>query len=122
MQCCCSIELSGTPRPSCRAQEHDADLPPSRSPEPNPVENIWQCLRQNGLINQVSGTYDAIVNAACQAWRNLVDRPTTTTRPECVNVATPVNRERRGWWGPSTITGALEKPTYRIYIMAELAN
>ncbi|KKC31170.1 transposase, partial [Devosia psychrophila] len=24
-------------------------------------------------------TYDAIIDAACQAWRNLVDQPTTIT-------------------------------------------
>ena len=52
---------------------------PSRSPELNPVENVWQYLRQNWLSNQVFDTYDAIIDAACQAWRNLVDQPTTIT-------------------------------------------
>jgi transposase len=45
---------------------------PSRSPELNPVENIWQYLRQNWLSNRVFDTYDAIIDAACDAWRKLV--------------------------------------------------
>ena len=40
---------------------------PSRAPELNPVENIWQHLRQNWLSNSVFETYDAIVEAACEA-------------------------------------------------------
>ena len=34
-------------------------LLPSRSPELNPVENIWQYLRQNWLSNRVFEDYDA---------------------------------------------------------------
>ena len=37
-------------------------LPPY-SPELNPVENVWQFLRQNQLSNRVFETYDAIVDA-----------------------------------------------------------
>jgi transposase len=40
---------------------------PSRAPELNPVENIWQYLRQNWLSNTVFENYDAIVDAACYA-------------------------------------------------------
>ena len=40
---------------------------PSRAPELNPVENIWQYLRANWLSNRVFETYDDIVDAACQA-------------------------------------------------------
>ena len=36
-------------------------LLPSRSPELNPVENIWQYLRQNWLSNRVFEDYDAII-------------------------------------------------------------
>jgi len=39
-------------------------LLPSRSPELNPVENIWQYLRQTWLSNRVFETYDDIVEAA----------------------------------------------------------
>lgn len=52
---------------------------PSRSPELNPVENVWQYPRQNWLPNRVFDTYDAIINAACQAWKNRIDRPEATT-------------------------------------------
>jgi len=50
---------------------------PSRSPELNPVENVWQYLRQNWLSNRVFDTCDAIIDAACQAWNNLIDHPET---------------------------------------------
>lgn len=50
---------------------------PSRSPELNPVENVWQYLRQNWLSNTVFDTYDAIIDASCQAWNNLIDQPET---------------------------------------------
>ncbi len=36
-------------------------LPPY-SPELNPVENVWQFLRQNHLANRVFGSHDAIVD------------------------------------------------------------
>ena len=52
---------------------------PSRAPELNPVENIWQYLRQNWLSNLVFDTYEAILNAACQAWRKLLAQPHTIT-------------------------------------------
>ena len=42
---------------------------PSRSPELNPVENIWQYLRANWLSNRVFETYDDIIDAACDACR-----------------------------------------------------
>jgi transposase len=45
-------------------------LPPY-SPELNPVENVWQYLRQNQLSNRVFPTYDAIVEACCDAWQKL---------------------------------------------------
>ena len=52
---------------------------PSYSPELNPVENIWQYLRQNHLANRVFDTYTAIVDACCDAWKALVARPATIT-------------------------------------------
>jgi transposase len=51
-------------------------LPPY-SPELNPVENIWQFLRQNRLANRVFETYDAIVDACCVAWNALIESPNT---------------------------------------------
>ena len=52
---------------------------PSRAPELNPVENVWQYLRANSLSNRVFETYDAIIDAACEAWRKLVAQPQTIT-------------------------------------------
>jgi transposase len=52
---------------------------PSRAPELNPVENVWQYLRQNWLSNRVFDTYEAIVEAACDAWRKLLAQPDTIT-------------------------------------------
>ena len=52
---------------------------PSRSPELNPLENIWQYLRANWLSNRVFETYDAIIDAACDAWRKLIAQPATIT-------------------------------------------
>jgi transposase len=49
-------------------------LPPY-SPELNPVENVWQYLRQNYLSNRVFETYTAIVDACCDAWNALVALP-----------------------------------------------
>lgn len=44
-------------------------LLPSRAPELNPVENVWQYLRQNWLSNRVFETYEEIIGAACDAWK-----------------------------------------------------
>ena len=52
-------------------------LLPSRSPELNPVENIWQYLRQNWLSNRVFESYDDILDTGCEAWNRLVDQPQT---------------------------------------------
>lgn len=52
---------------------------PSRSPELNPVENIWQYLRDNWLSNTVFDTYEAIIDAACEAWNKLIAEPQTIT-------------------------------------------
>jgi transposase len=49
-------------------------LPPY-SPELNPAENIWQYLRQNYLSNRVYETYNAIVDACCEAWNALIATP-----------------------------------------------
>jgi len=50
-------------------------LLPSRSPELNPVENIWQYLRANWLSNRVFDNYEAIIDAGCEAWNKLIDQP-----------------------------------------------
>jgi hypothetical protein len=38
-----------------------------------------QYLRQNWLSNRVFENYDAIIDAACDAWQRLIDQPETIT-------------------------------------------
>jgi transposase len=52
---------------------------PSRAPELNPVENVWQYLRANWLSNRVFETYETIIAAACEAWNRLLAQPHTIT-------------------------------------------
>ena len=49
-------------------------LPP-KCPELNPVENVWQFMRENWLSNRVFKSYDDLVDHCCQAWNKLVDQP-----------------------------------------------
>jgi transposase len=66
-------------------------LPPY-SPELNPVENVWQYLRANQLSNRVFATYDAIVEACCDAWQKLTAEAgriqSIATRPWAVTPVT----------------------------------
>ncbi len=48
---------------------------PSRAPELNPIENVWQYLRQTWLSNRVFDTYEA----ACEAWNRLMAQPQAIT-------------------------------------------
>lgn len=52
---------------------------PSRAPELNPVENIWQYLRANWLSNRIFDTYEDIIEAACGAWQKLLAQPKSIT-------------------------------------------
>jgi transposase len=52
---------------------------PSRAPELNPVETVWQYLRANWLSNRVFDGDDAILDAACEAGRKLLAEPATIT-------------------------------------------
>ncbi len=49
-------------------------LPPY-APELNPTENIWEYLRKNNLALRVLDDYDAIVEACCTAWNDLLAIP-----------------------------------------------
>ncbi len=53
-------------------------LPP-RAPELNPVEKVGSICARTGLSNRVFEGYDAIIDAACGAWRELIERPKTIT-------------------------------------------
>jgi transposase len=45
---------------------------PAYSPELNPVEQIWQWLRQNELANKCFDGYEDIVDSCCDAWSSFV--------------------------------------------------
>ena len=62
--------------PKLKTPENITILPlPPRAPELNPVENIWQFLRDNYLSNRVFNSYEAIVDICCHAWNKLVEQP-----------------------------------------------
>ncbi|TQX83535.1 MULTISPECIES: hypothetical protein [Rhizobium] len=48
---------------------------PSKSPELNPVENLCQLMRQNGLSNEIFESYRDIVDHCRDARRNLERQP-----------------------------------------------
>jgi hypothetical protein len=47
---------------------------PLQGTQLNPVENVWQYLRQTYLSNRVFDSDDAINDAACEAWNRLIDK------------------------------------------------
>ncbi len=49
-------------------------LPPY-SPELNPVENVWQFLRDNWLSNRIFTSYEDILDHCCDAWNKLIEQP-----------------------------------------------
>jgi len=49
-------------------------LPP-KCPELNPVENVWQFMRDNWLSNRVFTSYRDILDHCCEAWNKLTDQP-----------------------------------------------
>ena len=49
-------------------------LPP-KCPALNPVENLWQFLRDNWLSNRVFPSYRAILDHCCYAWNKLIAQP-----------------------------------------------
>jgi len=52
-------------------------LLPSRSPELNPMENIWQYMRQNWLSNRVFEGLADILDIGCESWNKLIAQPDT---------------------------------------------
>ena len=53
---------------------------PAKCPELNPVENVWQFMRDNWLSNRVFASYDAIVDHCCFAWNKLPTSPGASCR------------------------------------------
>ena len=50
---------------------------PAKAPELNPVENIWQFMRENWLSNRIFTSYTDILDHCCAAWNKLVAQPWT---------------------------------------------
>ena len=48
---------------------------PAKAPELNPVENVWQFLRENWLSNRIFRSYEDILDHCCVAWNKLTDQP-----------------------------------------------
>ncbi len=48
---------------------------PAKAPELNPVENVWQFLRENWLSNRIFRSYEDILDHCCAAWNKLIDQP-----------------------------------------------
>lgn len=48
---------------------------PPHSPELNPVEHLWEELRENHLPNKVFRSLDAVEKALCHGLRDLYDDP-----------------------------------------------
>jgi transposase len=48
---------------------------PAKAPELNPVENLWQFLRDNWLSNRIFTSYEAILDHCCAAWNRIIDQP-----------------------------------------------
>ncbi len=48
---------------------------PARAPELNPVENLWQFLRDNDLSNRVSKNHDDILDHCYATWNKIIDQP-----------------------------------------------
>jgi transposase len=62
--------------PRVKLPDNIALLPlPSYAPELNPVENIWEFLRANWLSHSLWPSYEAILDACCEAWNKLIHMP-----------------------------------------------
>ena len=40
---------------------------PAKCPELNPVENVWQLMRENWLSNRIFTSHDNIIDHCCEA-------------------------------------------------------
>jgi transposase len=49
-------------------------LPP-KCPELNPVENVWQFMRDNWLSNRLFASYEHLLDHCCDAWNKLTNQP-----------------------------------------------
>ena len=62
--------------PRLRVPDNISLLPlPPYAPESNPVEQVWAYLRANFLSHRVWDSYEATVDACCDAWNRLMNTP-----------------------------------------------
>jgi hypothetical protein len=62
-------------RQAWRAREHHTRSAASQCPELNPMENIWQFIRDNWISDRIFNSYEAILDHCCFAWNKLIDMP-----------------------------------------------
>jgi transposase len=48
---------------------------PAKCHELNPVENVWQFMRDNWLSSRIFKSYDDILDNCCLAWNRLSNQP-----------------------------------------------
>jgi hypothetical protein len=49
--------------------------PPPKCPEVNVMENAWQFMRDNWLLNRLFREQVDIVAQCCHQWNRLIDQP-----------------------------------------------
>jgi hypothetical protein len=73
-------EISGQVTPGAHAvllvPDNISLLPlPAYSPELNPIENVWEFLRNNFLSHRIWDSYETILQACRNAWNKLMETP-----------------------------------------------
>ena len=68
-------------------------LPPY-APEVNPIERVWEHLKERCLSQRLLNDYDAIVTATCIAWNKLRDDPGRIASLTWI----PWRTMRQKWW------------------------
>ena len=58
---------------------------PSKSPELNPTENIWQFMRDNWLSNRIFESYDTSSTIAARPGTSSLINPGSSCRSDCAN-------------------------------------
>ena len=58
-------------RQTARARQHQPALPAAVFAGTDPAQNVWQYLQQNFLSNRIYASYNAIIDACCNAWNAL---------------------------------------------------
>jgi transposase len=48
---------------------------PAKCPELNPVENVWEFMRDNWLSNRIFKSYDDLLDHCCESWNKLTGQP-----------------------------------------------